>query len=165
MNIKVLTAAAVIFGALAFVPASAQEVITNPGRCAQFYPNRKSLPRSGQLSIPPRMAGRLRNGPSPQLASPPRLAVNERPASFWLRTAQGNQFAMRPFVRMLSTIVVVALFAIHAAYARTRYQVPKQTASVATSSTKPDAKIPEEMKRDPADIALDRKIKGICRGC
>jgi hypothetical protein len=66
---------------------------------------------------------------------------------------------------MLSTIVVVALFAIHAAYARSRHQLPKQTASVATSSTKPDAKIPEEMKRDPADIALDRKIKGICRGC
>ena len=40
MNIKILTAAMVLAGtAAAVVPASAQEVITNPGRCAQFYPN------------------------------------------------------------------------------------------------------------------------------
>jgi hypothetical protein len=39
MNIRVLTAAALFVGTLAAVPASAQEVITNPGRCAQFYPN------------------------------------------------------------------------------------------------------------------------------
>jgi hypothetical protein len=36
------------------------------------------------------------------------------------------------------------------------------TAPMAT--TKPDAQTPVEMKRDPADIALDRKIKGICKG-
>jgi hypothetical protein len=35
----VLTAAAVTFGAHIAVPAAAQEVIPNPGRCAQYYPN------------------------------------------------------------------------------------------------------------------------------
>jgi hypothetical protein len=40
MNMKILTAAIVLAGtAAAVVPASAQEVISNPGRCAQFYPN------------------------------------------------------------------------------------------------------------------------------
>jgi hypothetical protein len=40
MNTKSLIAAMVLAGtAAAVVPASAQEVITNPGRCAQFYPN------------------------------------------------------------------------------------------------------------------------------
>jgi hypothetical protein len=33
----------------------------------------------------------------------------------------------------------------------------------AAAAPKP-ANVPEQ-KRDPADIALDRKIKGICRGC
>jgi hypothetical protein len=33
------------------------------------------------------------------------------------------------------------------------------------ATTKPDAQIPVEMKGDPTDIALDRKIKGICKGC
>jgi hypothetical protein len=33
-----LLAAAVLAAALA-APATAQEVITNPGRCAQYYPN------------------------------------------------------------------------------------------------------------------------------
>ena len=39
MNIRLLTAAVLLVGAVAAVPATAQEVITNPGRCAQFYPN------------------------------------------------------------------------------------------------------------------------------
>ena len=30
---------------------------------------------------------------------------------------------------------------------------------------KSDGKPIVEQKRDPADIALDRRIKGICRGC
>jgi hypothetical protein len=34
-----LTAAAVTFGAHIAVPALAQEVIPNPGKCAQYYPN------------------------------------------------------------------------------------------------------------------------------
>ena len=39
MNIKVLIAAALFVGTVSAVPVAAQEVITNPGRCAQFYPN------------------------------------------------------------------------------------------------------------------------------
>jgi hypothetical protein len=39
MNIRLLTAAVLLVGTVAAVPATAQEVITNPGRCAQFYPN------------------------------------------------------------------------------------------------------------------------------
>jgi hypothetical protein len=37
-RIKILGAAAILASALAS-PALAQEVITNPGKCAQFYPN------------------------------------------------------------------------------------------------------------------------------
>ena len=39
MNIRLLSAAVLLVGTVAAVPAAAQEVITNPGRCAQFYPN------------------------------------------------------------------------------------------------------------------------------
>jgi hypothetical protein len=46
--------------------------------------------------------------------------------------------------------------------ARSLRRAPKATQA---TLVKPDAKIPTEQKRDPADIALDRKIKGICRGC
>jgi hypothetical protein len=59
--------------------------------------------------------------------------------------------------------LVVALCATHAVYARSHHRAPKTTAPA--SATKSDAKIPVETKRDPADVALDRKIKGICRGC
>jgi hypothetical protein len=38
MNIRLLSAAVLLVGTVAAVPATAQEVITNPGRCAQFYP-------------------------------------------------------------------------------------------------------------------------------
>jgi hypothetical protein len=58
---------------------------------------------------------------------------------------------------------VVELFALcanHAADGRSHRRTP-----AAAAATKPDAKIPTEQKRDPADIALDRRIKGICRGC
>jgi hypothetical protein len=47
--------------------------------------------------------------------------------------------------------------------ARTHYRAPKITAPA--SATKSNAKIPVETNRDPADIALDRRIKGICKGC
>jgi hypothetical protein len=59
--------------------------------------------------------------------------------------------------------LVVAFCATHAVYARSHHRAPKTTAPVTT--TKPDAKISVETNRDPADVALDRKIKGICRGC
>jgi hypothetical protein len=39
MNVKVLTSALLFIGAVSAIPATAQEVITNPGWCAQFYPN------------------------------------------------------------------------------------------------------------------------------
>jgi hypothetical protein len=38
-RINALSAAVLLIGALATGPAVAQEVITNPGKCAQFYPN------------------------------------------------------------------------------------------------------------------------------
>src|SRR3954467_8137803 len=39
MNVKLLTCAAAMALAAATSPSSAQEVIYNPGYCAQFYPN------------------------------------------------------------------------------------------------------------------------------
>jgi hypothetical protein len=63
----------------------------------------------------------------------------------------------------LLTIIAVALRAIHAGDARTHRRAAKSATPMA--ATKPDAKIPTETKRDPADITLDRKIKSICAGC
>jgi hypothetical protein len=63
----------------------------------------------------------------------------------------------------LIVMAMVALFATHAVNARTHQRAPKPTAPA--SATKPDAKIPVETSRDPADVALDRKIRSICRGC
>jgi hypothetical protein len=84
-------------------------------------------------------------------------------ASFLFSTAHGKQPDMRPIIGMLSTIVVILLWTIHPAAARTHHRALKTAASPA--GNKPDVKIPVEMKRDPADVALDRKIKGICHGC
>jgi hypothetical protein len=70
---------------------------------------------------------------------------------------------VRSVIWTILIVTVAALCATHAVDARTHHRAPKTTAPVAT--TKPDAKIPVEMKRDPADVALDRKIKGICKGC
>jgi hypothetical protein len=39
MKMNALSAAAVLIAAFAGGPVTAQEVITNPGKCAQFYPN------------------------------------------------------------------------------------------------------------------------------
>jgi hypothetical protein len=69
---------------------------------------------------------------------------------------------MMPFSRTL-LIAVVGLCAAHAVVARTHHRAPKSTAPV--SATKIEANIPQEKNRDPADVALDRRIKGICRGC
>jgi hypothetical protein len=38
-KIITLSGAALLLGAFATSPAAAQEVIPNPGKCAQFYPN------------------------------------------------------------------------------------------------------------------------------
>jgi hypothetical protein len=64
---------------------------------------------------------------------------------------------------VLIAMAVVALYATDAVNARTHHRVPKTNAPA--SATKSDAKIPVEMNRDPADVALDRRIKGICKGC
>jgi hypothetical protein len=72
---------------------------------------------------------------------------------------------MLNLARMITRLMLVVSFALcatNAAHARSHRRNPEPTAGVAT---KPDAKIPTEQKRDPADVALDRKIKGICRGC
>jgi hypothetical protein len=69
---------------------------------------------------------------------------------------------MRSVARAL-LIMVVALCATHAVFARSHHRVPKRTAPAAM--TKTVTTIVPEKNRDPADIALDRKIKGICRGC
>jgi hypothetical protein len=70
---------------------------------------------------------------------------------------------LRPVVRTALTILVVALCATHAVFARSHHRAPKTNATA--SATKSDAKIPVESNRDPEDVALDRKIKGICKGC
>jgi hypothetical protein len=90
-----------------------------------------------------------------------REAAESRLYSFFL-TAHGKRPDMRPIIGMLSTIVVISLWTIHPVAARTHHRAPKTTAQ---ATTKPEVKIPVEMKRDPADVALDRKIKGICNGC
>jgi hypothetical protein len=59
--------------------------------------------------------------------------------------------------------MVVALCATRIVDARTRHRATKRTVPAATTRTK--ATSPAEKDRDPADVALDRKIKGICRGC
>jgi len=58
--------------------------------------------------------------------------------------------------------MVVALCATNSVVARTHHRGSNRIGPVAT---KPAANIPAEKNRHPADIALDRKIKGICRGC
>jgi hypothetical protein len=60
-------------------------------------------------------------------------------------------------------IIVIALYATNAAGARTHHRASKNTALPV--ATKPVANIPQEKNRDPADVALDHKIKGICNGC
>jgi hypothetical protein len=69
---------------------------------------------------------------------------------------------VRVVVRTLLAIAVVALCATHGVAARTHHHAPKGTAPV--SATKSDTSIPQEKNRDPEDVALDRRIKGIYRG-
>jgi hypothetical protein len=67
---------------------------------------------------------------------------------------------MRPIVRALWTIMAVALCATHAVDARTHHRAPKRTAPAASAAT---VVTPSGTARDPADVALDRKIKGVNR--
>jgi hypothetical protein len=59
-------------------------------------------------------------------------------------------------------VLVVALGATSSVLGRTHHRVPRKAAPTVAATP---VQIPQEEKRDPADIALDRKIKGICRGC
>jgi hypothetical protein len=58
-------------------------------------------------------------------------------------------------------IMAVALCATDGADGRARHRGPK---GKATAVTAPATNIPEK-NRHPDDVALDRKIKGICKGC
>jgi hypothetical protein len=73
---------------------------------------------------------------------------------------------MQPFF----VIMLIALVANPTVFARARHRTPKAavaTSATTTRSAPADAKPQNtpEKDRDPADVALDRKIKGICRGC
>jgi hypothetical protein len=56
-------------------------------------------------------------------------------------------------------LALIAIFSIDIAFARSHHRAR------ATTAIRPKAQNVPEQSRDPADIALDRKIKGICRGC
>jgi hypothetical protein len=69
-------------------------------------------------------------------------------------------------MRSLFWFTVITLMAALPVSARTHHRTAKPAAAPTTGAAvavKP-ANVPEK-DRDPADIALDRKIKGICRGC
>ncbi len=58
--------------------------------------------------------------------------------------------------------VVVSLWAPYPADARRHHRARPASEQKATE---PAGKPIVQQKRDPADIALDRRIKAICRGC
>jgi hypothetical protein len=64
-------------------------------------------------------------------------------------------------MRSLWVALLVAL-ATPTASARHHHHTVKRST---VPTTAPAANIPTEKDRDPADVALDRKIKSICRGC
>jgi hypothetical protein len=66
-------------------------------------------------------------------------------------------------VRTLIAIVIVSLVATSTAFARkASHHHFKRAAPKHQSATKTD---PGGIARDPDDVALDRKIGSICRGC
>jgi hypothetical protein len=64
--------------------------------------------------------------------------------------------------------VLIALVAAAPISARTHHRaakpIPAPVVTVGAPGAVKSANVPEK-DRDPADIALDQKIKGICRGC
>jgi hypothetical protein len=64
--------------------------------------------------------------------------------------------------RVIALLMIALAFASVALPADARSHRKKQEAP---RSVKSETRIPVEAKRDPADLALDRKIKGICTGC
>jgi hypothetical protein len=66
-------------------------------------------------------------------------------------------------VRTLVAVTIMVLIATSSAFARKASQHhSKRPAPNHHSTTKTD---PGGVARDPADVALDRKIGSICRGC
>jgi hypothetical protein len=64
-------------------------------------------------------------------------------------------------MRSLTAIIIIALVALSPAAGRSLHRAAKPVSAAAAPKSE---NVPEQ-KRDPADVALDRKIKGICRGC
>jgi hypothetical protein len=69
---------------------------------------------------------------------------------------------MRHLLGVLLTITVVALCAAHAVDARAHRRAPKRTAPAPVVTPKVTA---SDTARDPEDVVIDRRIKGICLGC
>ena len=69
-------------------------------------------------------------------------------------------------MRSLFMFVVIALAAAAPVSARPHHRAAKPAEAPTTEApvVVKSANVPEK-DRDPADIALDQKIKGICRGC
>jgi hypothetical protein len=68
-------------------------------------------------------------------------------------------------MRSLFVFMVIALAIAAPISARTHQRAAKApVATVAAPGAVKPANVPEK-DRDPADVALDQKIKGICRGC
>jgi hypothetical protein len=71
---------------------------------------------------------------------------------------------MLNLARMLACLIVIAAFALCATHAVDARSHRRAVTPVATPAKPKPANVPEQ-NRDPADVALDRRIKGICRGC
>src|SRR3981081_4064231 len=84
-------------------------------------------------------------------------------ANFALQSRHRPACVRRIEVRMLIAIMMVALLASSSAFARKASQHhSKRVAPKHQSTTKTD---PGGVARDPNDVALDRKIGNICKGC
>jgi hypothetical protein len=95
-----------------------------------------------------------------QLPSIAAWLVGER---FALQSRHRPACVRRIEVRTLIVIMMVALLASSSAFARKASQHhSKRVAPKHQSTTKTD---PGGVARDPNDVALDRKIGNICRGC
>jgi hypothetical protein len=73
---------------------------------------------------------------------------------------------LQKLLRVLSltlTVLVTALTAVQSAEARSKRRDHRSAAPAAEQPAL--GKAAREQPRDPADIALEKKIKSICRGC
>jgi hypothetical protein len=69
---------------------------------------------------------------------------------------------MRLRALSLMAIMIVVLMAASSAFARKASHHRHKRAAATHQSTRPD---PGRVQRHPEDVALDRKIGSICRGC